>query len=288
MKRFVEALNAQHFGPFEPATRGEHAMVEVLAWCGAALSCLLSIPQAIRVLRAERLDGISASTYMIVLSNAAIWAAWSLLAREYAAGIPGLVNGPAAILILHRLMVARQKRRIEKPDGSLVGRASRNRHWNLWLPRGLLTRHAAKQSQQHHHPETNHRHAGGQGDHFRSIGTGDECGDRAHYARQHQHEPYPAATGERPKLVAVRHATTKVAASAWPCITGRMQNAAADIGSGLKATPWCAISPDGQDTAGCRSRAESRHTTCVNQRPSCGTRATISGQEQTTCLTQIA
>jgi uncharacterized protein with PQ loop repeat len=97
-------------------------MVEVLAWCGAALSCLLSIPQAIRVLRAERLDGISASTYMIVLSNAAIWAAWSLLAREYAAGIPGLVNGPAAILILHRLMVARQKRRIEKPDGSLVGR----------------------------------------------------------------------------------------------------------------------------------------------------------------------
>ncbi len=30
-------------------------MVEMLAWCGAALSCLLSVPQAIRVLRAERL-----------------------------------------------------------------------------------------------------------------------------------------------------------------------------------------------------------------------------------------
>ena len=60
-------------------------MVEVLAWCGAALSCLLSVPQAIRVLRAERLDGISASTYVIVLCNAAIWAAWSVLTREYAA-----------------------------------------------------------------------------------------------------------------------------------------------------------------------------------------------------------
>jgi uncharacterized protein with PQ loop repeat len=35
-------------------------VVEMLAWCGAALSCLLSVPQAIRVLRAERLDGLSA------------------------------------------------------------------------------------------------------------------------------------------------------------------------------------------------------------------------------------
>ena len=85
-------------------------MVEMLAWCGAALSCLLAVPQAIRVLRAERLDGISASTYVIVLSNAAVWAAWSLLTGEYAAGIPGLINGPAAILILHRLMIARHKR----------------------------------------------------------------------------------------------------------------------------------------------------------------------------------
>ena len=49
-------------------------MVEMLAWCGAALSCLLSVPQAIRVLRTERLDGISASTYVIVLGNAAEWA----------------------------------------------------------------------------------------------------------------------------------------------------------------------------------------------------------------------
>jgi uncharacterized protein with PQ loop repeat len=95
-------------------------MVEVLAWCGAALSCLLSVPQAIRVLRAERLDGIAASTYVIVLCNAAIWAAWSVITREYAAGIPGLINGPAAILVLHRLMIAHRGGPIKKSDGSLL------------------------------------------------------------------------------------------------------------------------------------------------------------------------
>jgi uncharacterized protein with PQ loop repeat len=91
--------------------RGEQAVVEMLAWCGAALSCLLSVPQAIRVLHAERLDGISAATYVIILSNAAVWAAWALLTGEYAAGIPGLINGPAAILILRRLMITRRRRR---------------------------------------------------------------------------------------------------------------------------------------------------------------------------------
>ena len=73
-------------------------MVEVLAWCAAALSCLLAAPQAIRVLRTERLEGISALTYWIVLTNAAVWAAWSLLTLELAPGVPALVSGSAAIL----------------------------------------------------------------------------------------------------------------------------------------------------------------------------------------------
>jgi uncharacterized protein with PQ loop repeat len=81
-------------------------MVQMLAWCGAALSCVVSVPQAIHVLRADRLDGISASTYVIVLGNAAVWTAWALLSGEFAAGVPGLVNGPAAILILRRLLAA--------------------------------------------------------------------------------------------------------------------------------------------------------------------------------------
>jgi uncharacterized protein with PQ loop repeat len=114
-------------------------VVEMLAWCGAALSCLLSVPQAICVLRAERLDGISASTYVIVLSNAAVWAAWSLLTGEYAAGIPGLINGPAAILILHRLMVARHKRRVRRSDGSLLVRGVRQSLVEHVATRGGLT-----------------------------------------------------------------------------------------------------------------------------------------------------
>ena len=78
-------------------------MVTILAWTGALLSCLLTIPQAVRTLRSDRLDGLSATTYWIILGNAVVWATWSALTGEYAAGVPALVNGPAALLILRRL-----------------------------------------------------------------------------------------------------------------------------------------------------------------------------------------
>jgi uncharacterized protein with PQ loop repeat len=78
-------------------------MITILAWTGALLSCLLTIPQAVRTLRSDRLDGLSATTYWIIIANAAVWAMWSTLAGEYAAGVPSLVNGPAALLILHRM-----------------------------------------------------------------------------------------------------------------------------------------------------------------------------------------
>ena len=78
-------------------------IITILAWTGAVLSCLLTIPQAVRTLRSDRLDGLSATTYWIIFGNAAVWAVWSALAGEYAAGVPSLVNGPAALLILRRL-----------------------------------------------------------------------------------------------------------------------------------------------------------------------------------------
>jgi hypothetical protein len=115
VKRFVDALNAQHLAPFDIHDRFEQR-------CN--LGRLVAAHPRIRC-------------------------------RD-----TGLGQRPCRHLILHRLMVARHKRRIEESDGSLPVQASRNRHWNLWLPRGLLTRHAAKQSQQHHHPEANRRHAG--------------------------------------------------------------------------------------------------------------------------------
>jgi uncharacterized protein with PQ loop repeat len=78
-------------------------MVTILAWTGALLSCLLTIPQAARTLRSDQLAGLSATTYWLIFGNAAVWAAWSALSGEYAAGVPALVNGPAALLILRRL-----------------------------------------------------------------------------------------------------------------------------------------------------------------------------------------
>ena len=42
-------------------------LVELLAWGGAARSCLLVVPQAVRTFRARQLDGVSAATYWIVL-----------------------------------------------------------------------------------------------------------------------------------------------------------------------------------------------------------------------------
>jgi uncharacterized protein with PQ loop repeat len=82
---------------------------EMLGWCGAVLSCVISLPQVMRTIRAKQSDGISAATYWLVLANAAVWTAWSLVSGVYAAGVPALVNGPAAVLILHRLFVARHE-----------------------------------------------------------------------------------------------------------------------------------------------------------------------------------
>jgi uncharacterized protein with PQ loop repeat len=86
-------------------------VAELLGWFGAGLSCVISLPQVVRTIRAKRLDGISSATYWLVLANAATWTAWSLLTGEYAAGVPALVNGPVAIVILHRLVVTRQTAR---------------------------------------------------------------------------------------------------------------------------------------------------------------------------------
>ena len=54
-------------------------VAELLGWFGAALSCVISLPQVVRTLRAKRLDGISSATYWLVLANAAAWTVWSLL-----------------------------------------------------------------------------------------------------------------------------------------------------------------------------------------------------------------
>ena len=91
-------------------------MAELLGWFGATLSCVISLPQVVRTMRAKQLDGISSATYWLVLANAAAWTAWSLLTGEYAAGVPALVNGPVAIVILHRVVATRHTARRSEFD----------------------------------------------------------------------------------------------------------------------------------------------------------------------------
>jgi uncharacterized protein with PQ loop repeat len=83
-------------------------MTEALAWTGAALSTLLGLPQAVRALRTHQLQGLSAATYWFTLANAAVWLAWSVLTGHLASGVPSLVNGPAAVLVLMRLQEERR------------------------------------------------------------------------------------------------------------------------------------------------------------------------------------
>ena len=90
-------------------------VAELLGWFGAGLSCVISLPQVVRTVRAKQLDGISSATYWLVLANAAAWTAWSLVTGEYAAGLPALVNGPVAIVILHRVAVTRH----DTPDAEV-------------------------------------------------------------------------------------------------------------------------------------------------------------------------
>jgi uncharacterized protein with PQ loop repeat len=89
------------------ARRGDAVVAELLGWIAAGLSCVISLPQVVRAIRAKQLDGISSATYWLVLANATAWTTWSLFTGEYAAGVPALVNGPVAIVILRRLAVDR-------------------------------------------------------------------------------------------------------------------------------------------------------------------------------------
>lgn len=156
-------------------------MVELLAWCGAVLSCLLAIPQAIRVLRAEHLNGVAAATYWIVLSNAAVWSAWSLLTGEHAAGAPALVNGPAAILILRRLAADRRKPPGKSNSGLRV-RPPSNALGNASASCGVIASPVAGEGKQHHDAETDSWQARRQGDRLRSVGIPDECRGGRHNA----------------------------------------------------------------------------------------------------------
>jgi uncharacterized protein with PQ loop repeat len=83
--------------------------VEVVGLLASLVSLVLWWPQAARVWRfrheAGRLGGVSIPTQVLLLANAALWAAYALLTGSFWVGAPGLVNAPLAVLtlaVLHR------------------------------------------------------------------------------------------------------------------------------------------------------------------------------------------
>ena len=76
--------------------------VTLLGFSGAAISCLTSLPQAHRAWTSpsECLIGVSVWTWRIIALNAVIWLLWAVLVGQICAGLPSLVNGPAALVIL--------------------------------------------------------------------------------------------------------------------------------------------------------------------------------------------
>ena len=83
-------------------------MTEAVAWTGAVLSTMLGLPQVLRVLRTNDVRGLSAATFWLTLANAAVWLGWALMTGHLATGLPAVVNGPAAVLVLCRIQAARR------------------------------------------------------------------------------------------------------------------------------------------------------------------------------------
>ena len=83
-------------------------MAEATAWTGAVLSTMLGLPQVLRVLRTNDVRGLSTITFWLTLANAAVWLSWALMTGHLATGIPAVVNGPAAVLVLCRIQAARR------------------------------------------------------------------------------------------------------------------------------------------------------------------------------------
>lgn len=86
--------------------------IDALGYAGAVMSCLMVAPQTIKTFRQRRdphaLAGVSLLAMCCVILNATIWAAWAVLSQSYPAGIPSLVNGPAACFAVYAIVRARR------------------------------------------------------------------------------------------------------------------------------------------------------------------------------------
>ena len=81
-----------------------NASVEVLGFAASVVSFVLWWPQAMRVWQCrrsvEQLSGVSISSQVLLLTNAALWGAYAAVTGSLWVGAPGLVNAPLAIMTI--------------------------------------------------------------------------------------------------------------------------------------------------------------------------------------------
>jgi hypothetical protein len=87
--------------------------VDALGWTGSAASCLIVAPQAWRTWThrhdAAALSGVSVAAMLFVVANSVVWAAWAVLEEAYPAGLPSLINGPAAAATAVAVVIGRRR-----------------------------------------------------------------------------------------------------------------------------------------------------------------------------------
>lgn len=92
----------------------------LLSTLAVTLSCILMIPQAVRVFRSGEVGGLSLWTIGMQTANACLWIAWAAMMDAWAAGIPSFFNLPVLGYLAFRVMVSR--RSIEMGRGEAIPR----------------------------------------------------------------------------------------------------------------------------------------------------------------------
>jgi uncharacterized protein with PQ loop repeat len=86
-------------------------LAEGIGFLASAVSLVLWWPQAARVWRHRhdggQLGGVSLSTQVLLLVNAALWGAYAVVTGSFWVGAPGLVNAPLALLTMALLRRSR-------------------------------------------------------------------------------------------------------------------------------------------------------------------------------------
>jgi len=96
--------------------------IEFLGFAASLVSLVLWWPQAIRVWHGrrsvDRLSGVSISSQVLLLTNAALWGAYAVITGSLWVGVAGAVNAPLAVATIVILHSGRRERPRLTPAGA--------------------------------------------------------------------------------------------------------------------------------------------------------------------------